>query len=335
MDVSPEWIMEFVTILSRPFTAFFYDGGMIYWPYLLSAMILAAGVIYVRTRGAGRSFAGAVREQLSSGIWWSDSTKADYRYYIVNVILFGTIFAPFVFASEEIGQTINSWLSTWLGAREAPLFEPLTIRIAYTVCFFVAYDFGRFLAHWVQHMVPVLWQFHKVHHSAEALTPITSFRLHPVDLMLMNSGGNLFGGAVTGLFYYLGAGHVTVYTFLGAHLFMGIYNLMGNLRHSHVWLDYGWLGNVFISPAQHQIHHSCLPRHINKNCGGAFAFWDALFGTLYVPKEKETLTLGLGDGSDGQWHNVGRMYLWPVVMAAGLITGKRDTGSVDTTRQPM
>jgi len=32
--------------------------------------------------------------------------------------------------------------------------------------------------------VPFLWEFHKVHHSANVLTPITAFRVHPVDTWL-------------------------------------------------------------------------------------------------------------------------------------------------------
>ena len=41
--------------------------------------------------------------------------------------------------------------------------------LAYTVLFFIAYDFGRFVAHSLLHDIPCLWQFHKVHHSAEVL----------------------------------------------------------------------------------------------------------------------------------------------------------------------
>ena len=34
------------------------------------------------------------------------------------------------------------------------------------------------------HRVPALWEFHKVHHSAEVLTPLTEWRQHPLELML-------------------------------------------------------------------------------------------------------------------------------------------------------
>ena len=53
------------------------------------------------------------------------------------------------------------------------------MTLLYTVLFFVAYDFGRFVAHSALHDVPVLWEFHKPHHTAEVLTPMTAFSAVP------------------------------------------------------------------------------------------------------------------------------------------------------------
>src|ERR1039458_8498353 len=33
------------------------------------------------------------------------------------------------------------------------------------------------------HAIPALWEFHKVHHSAEVLTPLTEMRTHPVEII--------------------------------------------------------------------------------------------------------------------------------------------------------
>ena len=73
------------------------------------------------------------------------------------------------------------------------------------------------------------------------------------------------------------------------------------------------LGYIFISPAQHQIHHSALPKHFGKNCGFALAIWDWAFGTLYVPKERETFPLGLRAEPDPAWHTVTQFYWRPIV----------------------
>ena len=327
METYLDQFWQLAEIAIRPFIAFLYNDSMIYWPYLLSAIVFAIGISAISALRSPDGTKEILRQQFSGKIWWASSTKADYRYYIVNSFVFGFIFAPLIIAGADVGIWISTRLEMALGAREQPLLDPTTIRILYTISFFVAYDFGRFLAHWLQHEIPLLWQFHKVHHSAEALTPITSFRVHPLDLLIMGTGGNLFGGIVTGIFFYISAGEVTIYTFLGTHLLIAVYNMIGNLRHSHVWLDYGVLGYIFISPAQHQIHHSTEARHIGKNCGFAFAVWDALFGTLYVPKSKETFAMGLGDGTDAEWHSVGRMYFKPFRAVWQTVAGQRKFNS--------
>jgi sterol desaturase/sphingolipid hydroxylase (fatty acid hydroxylase superfamily) len=105
---------------------------------------------------------------------------------------------------------------------------------------------------------------------------------------------------------------------LGVNLYYSIFQIFGkHLRHSHIWWAWGpRVSHVFISPAQHQIHHSCDPRHVDKNYGEVLAIWDWLFGSLYVAGKKEDLQFGLGEahgitnGIAAYWvpfRNVGRM----------------------------
>ena len=91
-------------------------------------------------------------------------------------------------------------------------------QAVYTLLFFIAYDLGRWLAHTCLHDSKLLWEFHKVHHSAEVLTPATAFRVHPVDLLVTLSVPSLTTAPITGLFLYLYADAVTAWSFLGAAL---------------------------------------------------------------------------------------------------------------------
>ncbi|MBT4890299.1 MAG: sterol desaturase family protein [Rhodospirillales bacterium] len=305
--------------LSWPFMSVLNPGIRIYWVYLLVSLYLAIGTIVIRASISGQPTGEAFKEQLSSKIWWSASAKADYRYYIINTILYGMIIAPLVLASAEIGLWIETTTIDWFGPQQAPMFSTLPMRIAYTVCFFLAMDFGKFYAHLLLHISPFLWQFHKVHHSAETLNPLTTYRMHPVDLFLAGSFGNVCGGIVTGIFFYISAGEITIYSFLGTQLLLAIFNMVANLRHTHIWLDFGILDYIFISPAQHQIHHSALPRHYGKNCGFGMAIWDWMFGTLYVPAEREEFPMGLTPDQDPSWHKVSQFYWRPVVLIFGML----------------
>lgn len=169
--------------------------------------------------------------------------------------------------------------------------------------------------------MPVLWLFHKVHHSAERLTPFTNYRIHPVELVVMAVVPNALIGLVSGIAWYASGGEVGVYTFFGLHVGVFAYNVIGNLRHWHVWVSFGpALNRWLLSPVHHQIHHSRDPRHYGKNRGYALALWDQLFGTLYVPQAPEPLTFGLGDGTDGEWHSVTAMYGRPFREAWDLLT---------------
>ncbi len=144
-----------------------------------------------------------------------------------------------------------------------------------------------------------MWPFHALHHSAEVMTPLTANRNHPVFFLIRNLIYSFVLGAVQALVLFLLIGKIDLLTIGGANAGYFIFNLLGsNLRHSHVWLSYGpVLEHVFISPAQHQIHHSRAKKHFNKNYGEVFAFWDWMFGTLYVPKGYEELDFGLADAT--------------------------------------
>jgi sterol desaturase/sphingolipid hydroxylase (fatty acid hydroxylase superfamily) len=89
------------------------------------------------------------------------------------------------------------------------------------------------------------------------------------------------------------------------------------LRHSHIWLSYGpILSWIFISPAQHQIHHSMERRHVDKNFGFTLAIWDAMFGCLYVPKERERFRFGVAGADPEDFSSVARIYFLPFRKAA-------------------
>ena len=45
------------------------------------------------------------------------------------------------------------------------------LRGVITAMLFLSYELGYWFNHWLSHKVPVLWEFHKVHHSATVLTP--------------------------------------------------------------------------------------------------------------------------------------------------------------------
>jgi sterol desaturase/sphingolipid hydroxylase (fatty acid hydroxylase superfamily) len=306
------------THLTKAFTAVTQPDSFLFWPYLVSAALLAFVVIaYSASATETQSRFESFRRQFNPRIWWHRSARGDYQLYFANALLLPALFAFVTFGDAHVVRAVNNAFGTAQPEVSGDLDSAsLAVRLAFTLVFFVAYDFGRFVAHSLLHDVPLLWEFHKVHHSAEILNPLTTFRAHPIDLLVMIWVPVFMTGTVTWLFNHAVPGPISFYTYLGVHVILFASNLIGTLRHTHVWLSYGPLLNKWlISPAQHQLHHSCEPQHVGCNRGFELALWDRLYGTLYVPTCRESFRVGLGDGTDGQWHSLGRMYLAPFANA--------------------
>ena len=169
-------------------------------------------------------------------------------------------------------------LTVWL-SRNTLLTHWIIVTL-YTASLFLFSDFTRYWLHRLLHKSELLWAFHQVHHSAEVLTPITFYRVHPVESVLFGFRYALSTGFVTGIFLYLFGAQLSLFDILGVNALHFIALFIGsNLRHSPVPLAYyHCLEHWFISPKQHQQHHT--PAYSNKNFGGVLAIWDTLFNTL-------------------------------------------------------
>lgn len=262
--------------------------------YLLLTVLIAFGVWLAIGRGTGKGFLAWL---LPREIYLHRSHGVDLK-----VFLFGRVLGMFGLVGRlAITTTVSALtivaLAAVFGATHNETHPTGWQLAALTLAFAMAADFSTYWIHRLHHENPVLWPFHSLHHSAEVLTPLTLYRKHPVYDFLGSLLRGLLVGLTTGVVLYGFFGKVDVLTIGGANLIYCAFNAVGaNLRHSHVWLSYGpVLERIFISPAQHQIHHSRAPRHRDRNYGEVFALWDWMFGTLYLPKGRESFDIGLAD----------------------------------------
>ena len=153
-----------------------------------------------------------------------------------------------------------------------------------------------------------------MHHTAEVLSPLTDFRVHPIDTIVYYNILAVFTGVTGGVVLYLLGKPIEAYTIANTNAFVLLFAfLVGNLQHSHLWIAFtGLWGRLFLSPAHHQIHHSTNPAHFNTNLGNFLGFYDWLFGTLHVPrKQREKLTFGVEPRS-GDAHSLDGAMIDPV-----------------------
>jgi len=223
------------------------------------------------------------------------SNQADIGYLFFNVFVFGVVFGWSVLSYQAVSNGIIAALSSIFGA-PAPSWPAWLSRAVITLMLFLAYEFGYWFNHWLSHKVPLLWEFHKVHHSAEVLTPLTNFRVHPVYTFVFANIIAFSTAVASGLGHYAFGDTAYQYALADTNIILVLFiHAYVHLQHSHVWISFtGLLGRLLVSPAHHQLHHSSDPKHFNKNFGSCLAVWDWMFGTLHVPsKERERIAFGV------------------------------------------
>jgi len=277
--------------------AYLFSFDFLYSPLYLPTTVLIAFIVWKMRGGKAGFFAYLAPREL----YGHASTRTDVKLSVLVLLLFGIgFFATFYFA-PYVTVTL---LLAFEGLTGEGTAEPTSFATGFlaVVVLFLTQDFCRFVTHYVHHKSPVIWPFHAVHHSAEVLTPVSFFRAHPVYYAIQRLLMSLFIGVAQAVVLFLFVGKIEFWLIQATTVaFYGYMLFGGHLRHSHVPLSYGRvLEHILISPLQHQVHHSSDPRHFDKNFGEVFAFWDWMFGTLYIPERDEVLVFGIGDGQGGR-----------------------------------
>lgn len=278
----------------------------LYHVNILSSFILIVLVLWILARRQNISVGTLLKRWVfRKKYWWNASTKQDYLIYFLNALFKSFLFVPVFEGSFHVSQWVIRFLVKFSGGDVLDLKATSGAILVFTLGTFVWDDFLRFINHWLMHKIPFLWHFHKLHHSARVLTPVTLYRAHPVESIIAILRNSLSLGASIGVFIYIFGSSFSIWTLLGINGFGFLFNLVGaNLRHSHIPLGFGWGEYLLISPIQHQLHHSREERHYDKNFGVSLAIWDGLFGTLVRSKDIGKIRVGLNERfRTNLWHH--------------------------------
>lgn len=276
----------------------------IYYVYLLSSGVLALLVYFSKKRKYS-----IVHYLFNKKTWLSQSAKTDYLFIVFNAFVKVLLIAPMLIISLRIAFYVHQYLLDTFGYASVQWSKTALISL-YTFSVFIVNDFSSYVLHCLQHRIEFLWRFHKVHHSAIYLNPFTQYRIHPVELIMNNIKNIVLMGFLFGVFEYVANERLSAHTILGVNVLNFLFLFLGaNLRHSHIKLKYPhWVEHIFISPVQHQIHHSDNPKHFNKNYGAKLAIWDWLFGSIVFSKQSGKLKYGLGKEENARfksfWQNL-------------------------------
>ena len=302
--------------LEHVIAPFWNPEKRIFLGYVAGAIVLATLFYVLTAPGRWRQ---ALSDAFGRKVWWSSSSKADYKVLLINqAILMGVL--PRLLSKLAVATVIFEGLHIWMNGRTLiwPDAPPWAIGALFTLTLFVLDDLAKYLTHRLLHRWPMLWCFHKVHHSAETLTPLTVYRTHPIEGVIFALRGILVQGSVVAIFIFFFGNRAELVTILGANAILFVFNVAGsNLRHSHVWISYGrWIERILISPAQHQIHHSIAPEHYDKNFGAVLAIWDWIGGSLCLAGRQKPVAFGVTKEDMPVPHGLKSLYIVPIIDAA-------------------
>lgn len=236
---------------------------------------------------------------------WNQSRgdlRTDAMYFPLTIAVSGSV-EPAVRATAAVG---GAALASLLGFGFWPTAWPLFAQLVLACVIAELFDY---FAHRVLHEHPWLWRLHATHHSAPRLYWLNATRSHPGEMLFRSAVGML-------PLALLGAGQEIF-------VLLGVVNIVvGFFQHANIDFALGPLSWVFSVGELHRWHHSRERTEADCNYGNNFIFWDAVFGTRYLPADRRSPeALGI-DGLDGfpkkVWAQILAPWRWQQIERAGI-----------------
>lgn len=189
--------------------------------------------------------------------WHVDLTYFFFNTLFIQVLSILTMRPAMVFFDwariPSVAQTVSEW--------------PVVFQVP--LCLLLA-DLTQYWVHRAFHTFPVLWRFHAVHHSAQAMDWLAGARLHLVDVVVTR-----------------GLTYIPIYVLGFSQTTLGIYVVIvatqATFLHANVRWEFPFLRRFLATPCFHHWHHAAEREAIDKNFCVHTPLWDLVFGTYYMP----------------------------------------------------
>lgn len=213
--------------------------------------------------------------------FWLDAFYMFFNFFLFSLIIFNALSDVFV-------NFFNDFLSA-LGLNNVVAIEVATWPVwTQLLLLFIVRDFIQWWTHRLLHRVPLLWEYHKVHHSVKEMGFAAHLRYHWMETLVYRSIEYLplamIGFGIDDFFF--------------VHMFT---LAIGHWNHANINVNIGPLKYIFNHPNMHMWHHAYdVPKDkpYGVNFGISLSLWDYLFGTAHIPHSGRSITLGFhGDES--------------------------------------
>ena len=131
-------------------------------------------------------------------------------------------------------------------------------------------DLTQYWVHRAFHQVPLLWRFHRVHHSVEVMDWLAGSRLHILDVLLTRSI-SLIPMVLLG------------FSPEAINIYLPILALQSVFIHCNLQFELAKLQKIVTTPKFHHWHHTSDAGCVDRNFAISLPVLDLLFGTYYSP----------------------------------------------------
>ena len=204
--------------------------------------------------------------------FWLDGVYMYFNFFLFAIAISG-FYRILGVGFEQFGISAKSF--TLLDISTFPMWLQLLI-------FFILLDFVQWFTHVLLHKFPLLWRFHKIHHSVKEMGFAAHLRYHWME--------NILYKPLKTLGVMLIGGFEPEQAFIVHFIAIAI----GHFNHANIKITWGPLKYILNNPVMHLYHHAYeLPKGaFGVNFGISLSIWDYLFKTNYIPEDSGTVTIG-------------------------------------------
>jgi sterol desaturase/sphingolipid hydroxylase (fatty acid hydroxylase superfamily) len=215
---------------------------------------------------------------------WAVPLRAERRRRLHRYVTNAIMSALALGAGWLAVRPFSLLLGDWTAARGIGLLQWVALPPILHLAFgFLLLDISFYYWHRANHIVPLLWRFHNVHHVDPDLDVTTSFRFHPAEVIYSAP----FRAAQVVLF------GVPLPVFV---LYELVFQCCTMFHHSNLRLPIRLerlLNLVLVTQRMHGIHHSNIEGETNANYSVILRWWDALHRTLALGVPQSQITIGM------------------------------------------
>ena len=188
--------------------------------------------------------------------------RVDLAHYVANHLFNGLVVVMLFIPAQAVERVLG------LDALQAAVSSlPIWIQVLLVI---LVTDLAQYWVHRAFHHFPLLWRFHRIHHSVQAMDWLAGSRLHIVDVLVTRSLSLV-------PMVLLGFSNTAI------NIYLPILALQSVFIHSNLRFEMTWLQKVITTPKYHHWHHTCDAGCTDKNFSISLPLLDILFGTYYSP----------------------------------------------------